>query len=123
MNIHIGIIDIEKSGQMMENLKTRKSTETQQAFREALNILRTQIDVIDHQLIETFGKRMKIADKIGELKKERNVAVLQSKRWNEILKKMILEGETHQLSKEFILNVFKAMHQESINRQEQVMNQ
>jgi chorismate mutase len=40
-----------------------------------------------------FGKRMKVADEIGLVKKEANVAVLQNKRWNEILGKMILEGE------------------------------
>jgi len=109
--------------QMMKDLRIRKSTATEPAYKEALNTLRAQIDVIDHLLVETFGKRMKIADKIGRLKKEKNVAVLQSERWNEILKKMILEGEAHQLSKEFILNVFKAMHQESIDRQEKVMKQ
>jgi chorismate mutase len=107
---------------MMEDLKIRKATDTEAEYRNALNTLRTQIDVIDHQLIEIFGKRMKIADGIGELKKEKNVAILQSKRWNEILGKMILEGEQNQLSEEFILKVFKAIHQESINRQEKVMS-
>ena len=108
--------------QMMEDLKIRKETDTEADYRNALNTLRTQIDVIDHQLIDILGKRMKIADAIGELKKDKNVAVLQSKRWNEILGKMILEGEENKLSEEFILRVFKAIHQESINHQEKIMN-
>ena len=108
--------------QMMEDLKIRKETDTEADYRNALNTLRTQIDVIDHQLIDILGKRMKIADAIGELKKDKNVAVLQSKRWNEILGKMILEGEQNKLSEEFILRVFKAIHQESINHQEKIMN-
>jgi chorismate mutase len=108
--------------QMMEDLKIRKATDTEADYRNALNTLRTQIDVIDHQLIDILGKRMKIADAIGELKKDKNVAVLQSKRWNEILGKMILEGEQNKLSEEFILRVFKAIHQESINHQEKIMN-
>jgi len=108
--------------QMMEDLKIRKETDTEAEYRNALNTLRTQIDVIDHQLIDILGKRMKIADAIGELKKDKNVAVLQSKRWNEILGKMILEGEQNKLSEEFILRVFKAIHQESINHQEKIMN-
>ena len=108
--------------QMMEDLKIRKSTDTEADYRAALNTLRTQIDVVDHQLIEMLGKRMKVADQIGTLKKQKNVAILQSKRWNEILGKMILEGEEHQLSQEFILRVFKAIHQESINHQKKVMN-
>ena len=107
---------------LMEDLKIRKATDTEADYRNALNTLRTQIDVIDHQLIDILGKRMKIADAIGELKKDKNVAVLQSKRWNEILGKMILEGEQNKLSEEFILRVFKAIHQESINHQEKVMN-
>jgi chorismate mutase len=107
---------------LMEDLKIRKATDTEVDYRNALNTLRTQIDVIDHQLIDILGKRMKIADAIGELKKDKNVAVLQSKRWNEILGKMILEGEQNKLSEEFILRVFKAIHQESINHQEKIMN-
>ena len=65
---------------------------------------------------------MKIADDIGDLKKKNNVAILQTKRWNEILGKMILEGEENQLSEEFILKIFKAIHQESINHQKKVIN-
>ena len=33
---------------------------------------------------------------------------------------MILEGEQNNLSEEFILRVFKAVHQESINHQKKV---
>ena len=65
---------------------------------------------------------MKTSDAIGELKKEKNVAVLQSTRWNEILGAMILEGESKGLSEEFILRMFKAIHQESIRHQEKIVN-
>ncbi|SNR17322.1 bifunctional 3-deoxy-7-phosphoheptulonate synthase/chorismate mutase type II [Tenacibaculum jejuense] len=108
--------------QMMEDLKIRKETDTEVDFKNALNTLRTQIDVVDHQLIEMMGKRMKISDKIGSLKKEKNVAILQTKRWNEILGKMILEGEENNLSEEFVLKIFKAIHQESINHQKKIIN-
>ena len=66
---------------------------------------------------------MKVSDGIGTLKKANNIAVLQSKRWNEILGKMILEGEQNNLSEEFILRMFKAIHQESINHQEKIFRQ
>ncbi|MFD0993733.1 chorismate mutase [Tenacibaculum geojense] len=106
---------------MTVDLKIRKETDTEADYQNALATLRTQIDVIDHQLIETLGKRMQIADKIGELKKEKNVAILQTKRWNEILGKMILEGDERGLSEEFVLRIFKAIHQESINHQEKII--
>jgi chorismate mutase len=109
--------------QFMEDLKIRKETSAEAEFNNNLNTLRTQIDIVDHQLIEILGKRMKVSDGIGTLKKDNNVAVLQSKRWNEILGKMILEGEQNNLSEEFVLRMFKAIHQESINHQEKIFRQ
>ena len=96
---------------MMEDLKMRKITNEELDYKNSLNTLRTKIDVIDHGLLDNLGKRMKVAIEIGNLKKKKNVAVLQTKRWNEILGKMILDGEKKGLSEEFILRMFKAIHQ------------
>ena len=108
--------------QMMEDLKIRKETDDAAEYKNKLNTMRTQIDVIDASLLESLSKRMKVANEIGALKKAHNVAVLQSKRWNEILGKMILDGDERGLSEEFILRIFKAIHQESINHQEEIIN-
>src|SRR6056300_642627 len=89
--------------QIMKDLKIRKETDSEAAYNKALDNLRAQIDVVDNQIIDLLGKRMKAADGIGELKKNKNVAVLQSKRWNEILGKMVMEGESKGLSEEFVL--------------------
>jgi len=111
-----------KLKQIMEDLKIKKTTETAPEYRESLENLRAQINVVDEQLIQLLAKRMQVADKIGELKKEKNVAVLQSRRWNEILGNMVLEGSNKGLSEEFVLKMFKAIHQESINHQEKIIN-
>ena len=108
--------------QYTKDLKIRKESITEADYTKELQKLRAQIDVADNQLLENLGKRMLVAEAIGQLKKEKNVAVLQSKRWNEILGKMVLEGEQHNLSEEFILKLFKAIHQESINHQKQILN-
>jgi len=108
--------------QIMADLKIRKETDPEAEYNCKLDNLRAQIDVVDNQLIDLLGKRMKVADGIGELKKQKNVAVLQSKRWNEILGKMVMEGDEKGLSEEFILRMFKAIHQESINHQEKIIN-
>ncbi|MEM8999693.1 MAG: bifunctional 3-deoxy-7-phosphoheptulonate synthase/chorismate mutase type II [Bacteroidota bacterium] len=107
---------------IMEDLRIRKETDQEAAYNAKLSNLRAQIDVIDNQLIDILGKRMKVSDGIGELKKQRNVAVLQTNRWNAILGNMILEGESKGLSEEFVLRMFKAIHQESINHQEKIIN-
>ena len=108
--------------EIMKDLKVRKKTTEEEAYKHELNTLRAQIDVVDQTLLDTLGKRMKVAKEIGNLKLANNVAVLQNKRWNEILGKMILEGQERELSEEFILRVFKAIHQESINKQEKILN-
>ena len=108
--------------EIMKDLKIRKENNQEEEYNAALNTLRAQIDVADQTILDTLGKRMKVAEEIGTLKKSKNVAVLQNKRWNEILGKMILEGQERNLSEEFILKIFKAIHQESINHQEEVVN-
>ena len=99
--------------QIMKDLKIRKVTDEETDYNNKLSQLRAQIDMIDNQLIDILGKRMKTSDGIGALKKQKNVAVLQTNRWNSILGKMILEGETKGLSEEFILRMFKAIHNTS----------
>ena len=97
--------------ELTNNLTVRRITNNDEVYLGNLDSLRAQINVHDNQLINILGNRMKVAEKIGLLKKKNNVAVLQSKRWNEILGNMILEGEEKNLSEEFILKVFKAIHQ------------
>jgi chorismate mutase len=115
----VGITDLK---QIIFDLTIRKATDYEDYYNSRLNRFRESIDDYDGKLLELLGKRMKVADKIGALKKEKNVAVLQNKRWNEILGKMILDGEDKGLSEEFILKLFKAIHQESISHQEKVIN-
>ena len=65
---------------------------------------------------------MKIAEKIGEFKRNNNITILQTNRWNEILERAFRKGEKVGLSKEFITKYFDAVHMESINHQNKIMN-
>lgn len=106
--------------QLFIDLKMRKPTDENAEWNIALAMQRAYIDELDTKLIDFLGKRMLVAEKIGQLKKEKNVAILQNKRWNAILDKMILDGSEKGLSEEFILKIFKAIHQESIAHQEKI---
>ena len=106
---------------IMANLRIRNTSVNEKNYVSQLGDLRSRIDIIDDQLLDLLKKRMDIADEIGALKKTNNVAILQNTRWHEILGKMILEGEQHNLSEEFVIQVFKAIHQESINRQARIV--
>lgn len=108
--------------QIMQDLKVRKEVSASEEFQNKLGTLRSKIDIADSQLLELLSKRMKISEEIGQVKKDQNVAILQTKRWNEILGKMVLEGEEKGLSEEFVLRLFKAIHQESINHQQKILD-
>jgi chorismate mutase len=90
----------------------------------SLNIgeLRAKIDDLDDKIIDIFEKRMMISEEIGKYKKEYNIAILQSQRWGSILNKHLEMGATKGLSNDFILKVFTAIHEESIDHQNKIMN-
>lgn len=106
--------------EIMNDLKVRKPKAEGEAL-DQLQQLRSEIDVIDNHLIDTLAERMKVAEQIGEVKKSQNVSVLQDARWGEILDKMITVGEKAGLSKDFIESIYKAIHEESIAKQEKIV--
>lgn len=108
---------------MTIDLKIRKETTKSSDYQESLLNLRAKIDVIDQQLMDALGKRMAIAEEIGLLKKKNNVAILQSKRWNNILDSMINRGKEQDLSEDFILKFLKAIHEESIKHQHKIISE
>jgi len=112
----------EKLAELLSSIKWRHETSTEREFITALEKLREQINHIDDELMQLLGQRMKIADKIGEYKKNNNITILQTNRWNEILERAFQKGEKLGLTKEFITKYFDAVHMESINHQNRVMN-
>ncbi|WP_415580954.1 chorismate mutase [Flavobacterium longum] len=103
---------------ILANLIVRKPNDLTDSFQKQLGKLRLQIDELDGKIIDILGKRMAIADEIGALKQRHNVSILQTERWQQILENMTAAGQAQHLSEEFILRLFKAIHQESIVHQE-----
>jgi len=89
---------------------------------ELLGNLREKIDELDNNLFSILDERMQVAEQIGNYKNENNLTILQNGRWADILQRAITKGERMSLSKEFVEKLFKAIHQESINKQTVVMN-
>jgi chorismate mutase len=112
----------ERLLEMLGELIWRSENTDEKEFLNALAKLREQINHIDDELLMLIGQRMKIADKIGEYKKSNNITILQTNRWNDILAKAFKKGERLGLSQEFITKYFDAIHLESINHQNKIMN-
>lgn len=112
----------ERLREIMDSLIWRKEKTLEQEVISALTHLREQINQVDDELLTLIGQRMKLADKIGNYKRENNITILQTNRWNEILERAFNKGEQLGLSKEFITRYFDAVHLESINHQNKIMN-
>ena len=84
---------------------------------ESLHELRQQIDTCDNELMEILAKRMRICREIGTFKKEHNMTVLQTGRYNEILDKRGAQGSLCGMDADFIKQVFEAIHEESVRQQ------
>jgi chorismate mutase len=87
-----------------------------------LEELRAEIDRLDQELMNILEDRMKVAAGIGQCKKDNGVTILQPARWDQIISKYMLVGQTKGFSEEFVRKLFMAIHQESINTQTRIMN-
>ena len=108
----------ESLNAIMQTLIIRDSTQT----TEDLTLLRKQIDDCDNHLLEILSKRMRICEEIGMYKKEHNMPILQTKRYDEILKTRIAQSKTLGLSDNFLKTIFVAVHEESVHRQMECIN-
>lgn len=106
---------------LLESLVIRENTSENQAYKEGIDALRAQIDVIDDNLLKSLADRMEISRKIGLYKKEHNVAILQAGRWDNVLEGVKERARSLGLSEEFAEAVFNAIHDESVRRQNEVL--
>ena len=89
---------------------------------ESLEALRRQIDECDNALLELLSKRMRISREIGQYKKEHNMTVVQTDRYNEILDKRGAQGVLCGMDGEFVKTIYEAIHEESVRQQIDIMN-
>ena len=103
---------------ILNMLVVRETTQT----TESLSELRKQIDELDDQLLELLAKRMRVSREIGQYKKEHDMPVLQTARYDEILNKRINQAEDMEMDGEFMKVVLQAIHEESVRQQLKILN-
>lgn len=107
----------EEFSRMLKTLVVRDGGSSDEDFTRHLEQLRARIDDIDENLLSLLGQRMSVSEEIGRLKKESNVAILQSGRWEEVLSRAVTLGRRNGLSEDFVRTIFAAIHEESISKQ------
>jgi len=108
---------------LLDKLILRAPDSTDVNFIHVLEELRSKVNNYDEKIVELLGLRMEIAKEIGRYKKENNITILQKNRWDEIIVQAELKAAQYGMSKEFIDTVFNAIHIESINNQNTIMNE
>ena len=107
--------------EMMTKLTVRDADSDSPEYKENIHQLRAKIDVIDESLLYLLASRMGISRQIGEYKKENNIAILQTSRWDSLLEKVIEKGRSQGLSEKFIATVFNAIHDASVQVQNEIL--
>jgi chorismate mutase len=91
-------------------------------WKENIDQLRAKIDIIDENILYALGSRMKISRQIGEYKRDNNIAILQTSRWDAVLAKVVEKGREYGLSEKFLNDVFNAIHEASIETQNEIIS-
>lgn len=107
---------------IIANLHPRDASFTEQSYLDQLEVIREQIDQADRELLEAIAVRMSLVERIGEIKKENNVAIFQISRWKEIFKSRPDWGKQLNLDDEFIVDLLRLLHQQSVKKQTEVFN-
>ena len=107
--------------QLLDGLTFRQET-SEAADTNKLDSLRKEIDDLDDEIFQKISSRMKVADQIGEYKRDNSVTILQVDRWEEIVNKRIALGVAMGLDADFVKHYLKLIHKESIRRQNVIMN-
>ncbi|MFC5283881.1 chorismate mutase [Pedobacter alpinus] len=108
--------------EMIDGFILRKAESKNPEFTDKLAKLRDKIDLLDDQIFQKLGERMKIVEQIGEYKRDNDVTILQVSRWDEILQKRTAFGSVLKLEKDFTEKVLELIHSESIRKQTAIMN-
>lgn len=107
----------EALNDLFERIQWRSKSIDKTEFSDKINLLREELKELDDELLSIFFARMKISNDIGKLKKENNLAILQTKYWDERLKYLMAIGKKNNLDEQFLKTVLETIHLESIRFQ------
>ncbi|MBQ4221379.1 MAG: bifunctional 3-deoxy-7-phosphoheptulonate synthase/chorismate mutase type II, partial [Bacteroidales bacterium] len=104
-----------------EQIVVRDADSQAADYRENINHLRADIDVIDENLLNLLKERMDISRRIGQYKKDHNIAILQLTRWDSLLDEVLQKGGRSGLGEEFLRALFNDIHEESVRIQNEIL--
>ena len=112
----------ELSDMLYNQVIVRDTDSDAPVWKENIDQLRAKIDVIDENILYALGSRMAVSRKIGEYKKESNIAIIQATRWDKVLSKVVEKGKDYGLTEKFLKDVFNAIHEASVEVQNEIIS-
>ena len=106
---------------LLDSIKWRAGESSSESYKVALMGLREQIDSLDREILQLLSERMNVAEQIGRIKRENDVRILQTARWEDIMKRVLMSSRSLGLSEHFLRTMLDAVHVESIEHQNRVM--
>lgn len=111
----------EDFSKMISSLQVRRSDSDDASYRNAIEDLRARIDVIDKALVEVLAERMEISREIGRIKKESNIAIIQTPRWEELMAGVLADAKARGLDTDDISSIFDRIHHASVSEQNKII--
>lgn len=103
---------------MLKSLIIRRTTRS----TDNIDNLRQEIDRCDDELVEVLNKRMAISREIGIYKKEHDIKVVQTNRFDEILRKRVNQASQLGMSAKFMEAIMSVIHEESVRQQVDILS-
>ena len=104
--------------EILSNLIVRTRNCSNPIYKENIDQLRAEIDLIDENLLTLLKDRMGISRKIGKYKKENNIVILQTERWENLLNEMLKKAKEYNLPEDYVRSLFNIIHEASISAQD-----
>ncbi len=102
---------------LMDSLKSHNGALSGEDER-TLEELRAEIDDCDGRIVAALAERMSLSRRIGAFKREHDMTILQTSRWEELLSRVTANGTARGLDEEFIRRIYSAIHERSASVQE-----
>lgn len=90
--------------------------------KQKLDVLRLQINELDHNLIYLLSERFKLSNIIGKIKNKYNLPIMQNNKWEQIINKFKPYLFKLDISLFFSKKLLNSIHEESVNIQNKVMS-
>ncbi|MCF8388679.1 MAG: bifunctional 3-deoxy-7-phosphoheptulonate synthase/chorismate mutase type II [Bacteroidales bacterium] len=109
-------------GKIFDKLVIRRETTTN-ASHDKLQEMREKIDRLDEEMLQTLARRLEIVKEIGDFKKQKNLTILQIKRWSYVFEDRLEKGVELGIERDFLNKMLEILHDESIRIQTDIMNE